>query len=444
MDPIINGAGLFDGEQTAKEGLPDFHYRSVPAGITPQEAATNLRRDQVWCRHPPPDWTHLSRAGFSYRPVPGGIVQAAAEAFNLDRLDGVHQFDFKINPETKHRWPQTRFGHSFDVAAMANLLAHHNADALPANERKALVVAALLHDVLMPPGGETIKHIDMARFDEDANFPALIESDAFWEFACLKDVDAPAVARIMREEGAAGTLKDLADKIGYVCRDVDQLLTGYGQISEQIRRRMEQNPCLAQFWRSIRIKDGQVVIDNVDSLCDFLELRALLFAYIYQNPDTRSDGYVYSEVILRWLYETRQLSAEEILTMTDEDLDRIVDRYVDWTDGEHVDRTLFDTIEDARAVQAGLSKQGVIFTTVVDYSKGCKPATHFLVPTPNGPKPLFEAYPERASEIERLAESACGIYLFSIREPKADLRTGLLAELTRHRKCGPSDSVIVA
>ena len=283
MKDIINGAGLFDGEQVAKDALPDFLYQSVPPGISADEAAINLTAERAWYSHPPPSWTHLARAGFSYQLQPGGLLQSAAEAFNLARLDGIHQFDFKTDA-TGRRWPQKRFGHSLDVAAMANLLAHHNADVLPPSERKALVVAALLHDIRMPPGGETMKHIDMPRFDEDANFPAFVESEAFWEFACIHDVDAQAVARVMREEDAVGVLKDLAHKIGYVCRDVEHLLTGRHALTgdrfdqyQRVARFLEGCPRPGVFWRSIRVQGGQAVIHNIDGFCDFLELRARLF-----------------------------------------------------------------------------------------------------------------------------------------------------------------------
>lgn len=439
MTIIVAGSGLFDVEQTTGAALLDFIYRAVPAGIAPAAAAANLTAEQAFSNRGPPLWTHLARAGFSYRTASGGLLHRLAQTFGMQRLDSVHQFDFKQDPHTGRRWPQKRFGHSIDVAAVANLLAHHNADALPPSERKALVVAALLHDILMPPGGETVKHIDMARFDEDANFPDFVQAPAFQRFAVAHDIDAEAVGRIMTETDAAGRLKDLADKIGYVCRDVEHLLAGHqhlpdGQVGvyHSIRTLIGRCPEPGKIWRSIRVRDNQVVVEDAEGLCDFLELRALLFAGIYQSPHVRTEGYVYSEVIIRWLYETGQMTADRLVCMTDVDLDMIVDRYVDFAGPEDVFRLRFNTLADAQRVQREHLQCGVVFSTVVDYSQSCKPATHYLVPTDNGPKPLSEACPQRAERIHDLVERAHGIYLFGIRSPKASFRPGLLQELLTH------------
>lgn len=435
---IITGASLSNVEQAANRALPDFSYRAVPAGISAEDSAANLTAETAWSR--PVVWTHLAAAGFSYALEPDGLLHKAAEAFDFVRLDGVHQFDFKCDPYTKLRWPQKRFGHSFDVAAVANLLVHNNASAFSDSDRQAIVLAAFLHDILMPPGGETMKHVDMPAFDEDLRFPAFVESDAFWEFADINGVNSHAVARVMREEDAAGVLKDLADKIGYVCRDIARLQQGNGHMHDvqtplfhRVRRAFERQPQPGLFWESVMVEHGQVVIHDVDRFCSFLELRALLFSSQYQNPNTRSDGYVYGEVILRWLYETGQLKAESILTMTDEDLDRIIDRHVCWVDGEEITRMAFATRDEAERVQAQWLQAGVIFSTVVDYTRGCKPSTHYLVPTPDGPKPLREAYPQRAEKIRALAEESNRVLLFAIREPKAEFAPGLLKSLTEHR-----------
>ena len=441
MKPIVRGSSLFDVEQVAKDALPDIVYREVPTGLSPMEAARNFDKTVAFNTRSPPAWAHLARAGFSYSLKPSGLLFAAARTFNFDRLDDIHQFDFKSDPLTGCRWPQKRYGHSLDVAAVANLLAHHNAAALSAADRRALVLAALLHDILMPPGGETVKHIDMERFDEDSNFPAFVESETFWRFACEHDVDPQAVARIMREEDAPGVLKDLADKIGYVCRDVEHLVSGQDALADgkigsymRIRNLLNRCPQPGSFWASVTIEQGQVVIHDVDTFGAFLELRALLFANIYQSPSTRTNDYVYNEVILRWLYETGQLKAPNLLKMTDEDLDRIVDQYVDWTQEESVERLRFSTLQEAQRVQRDWLERGVVFSTVVDYSRSCKPATHFLVPTPSGPQPFAQAYPAQAERIVDITTHASGVLLFYIREPKARFRVGLLSQLTEHRR----------
>lgn len=119
--------------------------------------------------------------------------------------------------------------------------------------------------------------------------------------------------------------------------------------------------------------------------------------------------------------------------MTDEDLDRIIDRHVCWVDGEDITRMAFATRAEAERVQNQWLQAGVIFSTVVDYTRGCKPATHYLVATPDEPRPLKEARPERAEKIRSLAEESNRVLLFAIREPKADFSPGLLKALTEYR-----------
>jgi hypothetical protein len=432
------GSGLFDKEQVAFNALPDIVYQPIPPDVSLAELAANLNKETAW-KERPVVWTHLRSAGFSYRMVPNKLLHSASWKFNMERLDGVHQFDYKCDPLTGKRYDQKRFGHSFDVAAVANLLVHHNAQDLSPAERKATVLGAFLHDLLMPPGGDATKLMNPDLFDEDINFVAFAQSEAFWEFCAQHDVDAALVAQVMREEGPGGVLKDLADKIGYVCRDLDVLLTApgrlhhsqadlFGHIMDIIGRCAE--PGL--FWQSVRVHDGQVVVEDVDRLCAFLELRALLFRCIYQNPATRMAGFVYGEVIVRFLCETGVLAPDSMLNMTDTDLDLIIDRYIDWADGEELERIRCDNLALAVAQQQRMFQDGVVFSVIADYSKSPSPGTHFLVPTPSGPQPLAQAFPDRADRIHRLASEAGNVYLFAIRKPKAAFRLGLVAKLRKH------------
>ena len=171
---------------------------------------------------------------------------------------------------------------------------------------------------------------------------------------------------------------------------------------------MDSSHLITGIWDAVRIIDGKMVIVSAKRLYNFLKLRTLLFREFYYHPGSRFKEFMISYVIIKYFYNMGEITRDELLEMTDTDLERFIDhklksKYVlhtlDMSPDVRVEA--FATTEKARAREQELIKNGFPITLLENLRNKIKPETHYLVPAPDKTfKPFSEAYPELHAHID--------------------------------------------
>lgn len=374
---------------------------------------------------------HFPFGGFGYSIAEEGMVETVARIFGLLRLQYVGQLGFLQDPifgwsrgvVQPARFTHTRFLHSLDVYALVTLIARNNWKKLGAEQVRALQVAALTHDVLTPAGGDTIKHIDPRLLNEDSHYREVLSQEEVAGWCILNHIDQPLLVDTVAGKGLLGSLLDLADKIAYVGRDTSQYLTYPHQQGEAvdpqqpwppeyraIQRIISDVPDICTLWDAVSIKDGQVFVEDVDRLVQFLTLRARMFQGLYLNVYARYGEERVMETLVNHLYTTGRLSRNDLLAMTDFELIQAVEDFfgilnpnisVDFKEmGPHFE--FFPDLESARKRERELLESGVVFVKAEDVKESANPATDILVQEDGNILPLCEARPKAAERIERI------------------------------------------
>lgn len=421
-------------------GLIGMAYRHPTLTLT--EATVNGYHE------PRPDtlteWHAIPWAGVEYCVAEADLLQEASKTFGLDRLAGVHQIDKKSHPLLPYQFPfpMHRFGHSFDVAALHALLMGKEEGRFSEREIRSGIVASLLHDLLTAAGGEKTKIQNLSLFDEDANFGGFLESKAWKNFAHRHGLDTRLVHDVILETSLPGKLKDIADKIAYTSRDSHALLSllkrsgaaDYGPY-ERIVGLIREHPDISTIWQDVEIIEGRMVFTDPDALARFLLLRALMSDLVYQNTATRRAAYIFDEVMVRFLFDSGRLSRDDLLAMTDADLDELVDQFIQFEtmQSDPLWRE-FATRAEAEAFEQDLISRGIIFSVLEDVSHAPQPATGLLVLTDEGLQPLRDALPQQAREVEETCRHARWIKVGWLEQPLCQLKTGVHEQIQRSRR----------
>lgn len=272
------------------------------------------------------------------------MASEAMGVFKIFRLNRVKQLAFlKNSSEFEHDrsvltppFHHTRYWHSLDVYAISTLLAH-NCNLSP-REARVLRLAGLVHDALTPAGGDSTKLIDRELFDEDVQFPRLLEGSAWEEFESAWDIDRDLLIETVLGKGILGSLLNIADKSSYLSRDTIAYLGGrvseykdsvfYGANFNNIANLVERYPKITAIWEVVSVIKGKVVITDADRLVNLLTLRAILFKQLYYNPFSRFFEYLLGKGVTKILYESGQISYDELLANGDEWLEAKVSDYL--------------------------------------------------------------------------------------------------------------------
>lgn len=405
----------------------------------------------------------LPYSGMGYAVMEGGLVDTTLRAFDLYRLANIKQLGYLQDPIVSGLpvagvsidFNHSRFGHSLDVAAVLNLMLRNNGFAGP--DLYTGQVAGLSHDALTPAGGDTCKFIDPAAFDEDAHYPELLQRHDWSQLRQSYGIDEAALIATVQGHGVLGKLLDLADKIAYVSRDVRAYLRKYephGPVAYpgeylQIRDLIDKRPLINGIWDAIRTEGSNVVVRSPKRLADFLKLRVLLFRFLYYHEGARYREFLMSSVLMRYLYETGAVTRDDLIRMTDADLEHLIDRAtgrymtlhaLDVQNDPRVE--VFNTKEQAYAREDELMRDGIVVSCVENLDGAIKPETHYLVETNRGIRPFKEANPRLAEEIEALArlENPIRLYYAASKDPGLSptflkaLSAYRLRELRRRRK----------
>lgn len=367
----------------------------------------------------------------------GGLCADFSRAVNLFRLEGIKQLGFLQSPWcrslTKWRTPlseSTRYLHSLDVMAVATLIGN-NLD-LPESEFNTLRVAALTHDMGTPAGGDSVKLVDLAALDEDANYPALLGAYDWgglqreYGIKCDLLVDA-----VQHNGGLIGKALDMADKIAYVGRDIHTCLhhieagaAGDEQLGlRTLKRLVERHPHVCGIWDAIERDGEQLFFTDPGRIIAFLKVRVLLFRELYYHPYSRFGEFLMSRLLVKAMYEKGKLTKAELLQMSDWELLDKMNR--EYGSGHYSLQPILDTCssslsrcesfatrEDADRFVARLREGGNLFTLMEDNSRLIKTGTNLLVRSGGVIAPLKELYPGDARELDEMAGMLPQIHVY--------------------------------
>ncbi|MFA5926020.1 MAG: hypothetical protein WC831_03715 [Parcubacteria group bacterium] len=383
------------------------------------------RFDQPWLV------PNLPFTGISYLLNDNGLFAAIDKVLYLRRLMGILQLSNLMDPSRTYSqgFIHTRFVHSMDTYVIMLLILYNNRHILPKKLFKSLAVAALIHDLATPAGGDGTKIIDPDYFCEERNLPEYIKLySAGWKKVCESlNLIEEIIFQSVRGLGLCGKILDVADKLAYSSRDTSIFLnrfdTGmkliYSEDYREIQWRSGIQPPLYSAWDSVKIVGQEVVFLNPKKLGDAMHGRALMCKNFYFNAYARSFEAILAKCVLSYLYAKKLINRSLLYQITDRDLEGIVSKFTGVPFAFHASHALgrittetFASLEAAKKREAEIIKDGNFFVTIEDTRGRIKPATHFLVRTPEGKIcPYSEACPEEAGHIQSIVTLEKALFL---------------------------------
>jgi hypothetical protein len=402
----------------------------------------------------------LPRAGIAYLTEDGAFTRNACDIFGLWRLQHVAQLgklhDPVVTDAEANAYGQTfkhsRLAHSLDVRAIALLMCLNNG--IKGGARHGLELAGLTHDARTPAYGDGMKALDPVFFNEDSNYPQLLNAPGWPSFRDRYWIDENRLVDTVQGRGVSGTLLDIADKLAYLSRDVAAYLARYApggppsypEGYEKIRRLVASRPSFFALWQTVQISGGDVVFTDPDWLGDVLLVRTLMFRHLYYHHGSRYLERMNSTILVQHILEKGIIRKDDLLRITDQQLDHLLSRYfgfeatpffVGSDDFSPRVTANFATIEEARREEVRCLQEGASLT-FIDPLSFENVSSHFLVMTRVGKAaPFEEAYPERAAELYAIAKSISSVRLYwlavsredlppALREVSETLRSGIL------------------
>ncbi len=368
----------------------------------------------------------------------------------MDRLGGIAQLAFLHCPNfdksksTAHlRFEHTRLLHSYDVVVIMELLIANNHEVLGAH-RNLLIAAAFLHDIFTPAGGDTTKGIDPEAFDEDAMFPKLFKTARWKEFNLKYKLDEVALAELILGKGPFGSVLDLADKSAYIGRDFQVYLrwsmqfgpTKYPELYTKMNGFAQAYPDVASLWQYAKYVDGKVVITDHQALYHFLLLRMMMFNNLYYSPRARFLEYVVGQILIKHLYETKKISAEDLLKGNDSWLEEVLVRetgfFLPLFQWDSTPMQVVETEEEVAAFRKLYPRESGMLVIVDRFNLIPKPATgRFFVEKDGVVLPFNEAYPELAAHVEAEGEMKVQIACYAVRLEDMRLKPEIVEVIER-------------
>ncbi len=359
--------------------------------------------------------------GLSYAVVCGGLTEEVYHAFNLNRLERIKQLGFLNQPGyNKHLSVRqslsdgTRFLHSLDAMAIGSVIGHNLG--LSAPRMHSLRTLLLSHDAAMPAGGDSVKLVDPAALDEDANYKKFVERAPFDRLRNEFGVTKESLLEGIHNRGLLGEVLDIADKLAYIARDIHKCLhhleAGYDRDQLGVRTLLlllKRFPYVCGVWDCVEEQDGHAVFTSIPRLAAFLKVRVLMFRELYYHPEARFGEYLMSRLFVKDLFQRGVLSSDRLLEMDDNELISLLDnRYgsgaiLDTCSSDKSRCNAFKSPEEAREFVDSLKRDDHAFWLVDDNRLAIKTGTNLLVKGPNGPAPLREADRGVTREIEEMA-----------------------------------------
>ena len=365
-----------------------------------------------------------------------GLVNDVIIYTKLHRLENIRQLQFLSNLRVGGRairgfYPQTfqhnRLSHSILVSALASGMAKRCG--LEESHVNKLIVAGLLHDAFTCAGGDSWKDINQqgTLFDEDNDFANKIFryfGDG-WKTLCARygwnpEQMAKEIAEIVAGNGLFGGIQEIADTASYMLGDMEE-------IKRAIRRRRNSQDFAQvlsasrhcwRIWNSVTVADGKIVVTDSIALNNFLTLRILLLANLYNHPQHKFLERLMLNIVYPYLVDKHAIKISELPTRDDKWLDRVIGRQMGWS----VEQTrcldllggfpkLKDFANTADALVWEEEKYRAGATTLIYEARQFQPTKlktdkYFVLGQDGLPQTFANAYPEHASAIGEITRHA--------------------------------------
>lgn len=378
----------------------------------------------------------MSYTSYGYILLDNGIIVETINALELHRLSNVKQLGFLMNPMLRDfklnspalGFDHTRGLHSMDVAVLLRLIGNNNPE--ESLNHDLLSIGGISHDGLTPAGSDTTKLIDLDLFDEDIHYEDLFKKPG-WKFLKEKySIDEKALKEMILNHGIHGQLLDIADKIAYTSRDVWEFVGLWKDTEEfgnkkyeQIKSLIKEHPDFCDIWKSVKIHNEQMVIEDGFKLGIFLTIRALMFAELYYNPASRFLEYMLAKRIINLLFKEKTLTKELLLECGDHYLEEKIWEFL----GSKYfpisfQKSSYQSFKNEGDRQNYTNKFKNDYSLVLipdDFKCVTKTGVNKYSVIKDGKIMIFkEAYPEMASEIEKIMtfEKNFGLYVISLED----------------------------
>lgn len=352
----------------------------------------------------------------------------AIRSFPLERLNGIRALGFltHISPDPKNQYfiefNHTRFYHSLLVAkTMQTILRRNGMD----DKENIGVAASLLHDIATPALGDAAKSVDPVNLDEEKFWRDVLD-DKSWMYLRGIVADSAMLDSIIKNEGVLGQVLDVADRIAYVCRDLYTFSNDPG-----VKEILEANSDIGNIYRDVFIEDGQIYFNDPERLRKFLLLRVIITKNLYMHPINQARDLKFAKFLSSYYSasdsDTDKLTPSILRRMTDnEALEWLAQKsghpdaktfpfmlfadFIRWQP-KHIEK--FDNLARLEKRENKLKENPKIKIIGVKVSNGFNPGTAYKVKGNKGEIVEFREFdPEGALEIEKIAESTAGVFLF--------------------------------
>ncbi len=375
----------------------------------------------------------LAHLPFAVQIEPGGLIAELIGALGIERLGHIHQLQrltiYRVGsgeqePPPPHTTEHSRLLHSVCAAVLAVLVAREHQWDFEATAIQ--VIVELIHDAKTVAGGDALKVISEQTYDEDSlilqHFEEVRKS---WQ-PLKKRLQLPdkaeelIAAAIAEDTGIHGKLHTFIDSLSYVQLDVSVLVATYARWGIPIPPYHNRIALLAkktaELWRHLTIVGETIAVTHPYLLADFLELRALLWAELYNHAGHKAIESLLSRLILPDLFHHHPRFAELLFEQDDRWLFQTISATyglpsvlcaLNFNTDEPV-CSIFSCWADARVAEQQAAQNGS--TTFLYGTNGfprIKPKTtsYFVIGKNGHPLVFAEAFPVEAAKIARIADA---------------------------------------
>lgn len=407
--------------------------------------------------------SNFSLAGFEYAVLedPQSLLHQTEEAFGNHRLEHVGQWgllewsvppDDSRDPILTYRCPHRRRWHMRDAYALMTLVTEGMH--LPKWEKTVLRIAAETHDGFTVAGGDTMKHCDPQRLHEERVYGERLLQTGWLALAKRFRLPEPRARKLLVDtvqgHGPYRDLMKLVDWMAYLARDavvyqhMSANLWTSGFAHPETLRFMDEHPRACGLWESIRIKNGQVFLTDLEQYIVMARLRMRLYHEVYLSASMRYKEFLIAGVVGRALYEDGVIDKDLLLRWTDHDLETVLCQALGVRSNYELDQRigrphveLYQSTDEAHRREEQLLREGVklVFTeNLLNYR--IRPGLDFLGEADDGSlQPFHLLRPDVAEELTRASrlEHPVRLYYASTTDLPPKLIEALDRYHARHR-----------
>jgi hypothetical protein len=342
------------------------------------------------------------------------IYKDAQKAFPLARLDGIRALGFlsqRVGDDPRRfSFIHSRYFHTMSVARTQELILRNNE--FSEADINHGIIAALLHDIATPAGGDAVKELDREVLDEEEHWREMLNDDGR-SFIRDHGLTEEQLDDTVHNRGGIGKILDVADRLTYTYMD--------SAFIDMDERHIHNSAPL--IYRTVRYShsSGEIYFEDADRLGIFLHERAKNHNDVYLQPENKGRELLLQNLTAPYYSRdgSKPFSPDVLRSMTDEDfletlgsniyrdtgnIHSIYD-FIDRGGPKHTSDILsFKSHEEASDAAARLKDNDRLAPLGPWTKPGIDPCTHYLVADGTGFLHPYSQWDKRsAAQIEELA-----------------------------------------